>query len=223
MKIGKSESQECACQFESSTSFILLNEKTFPIFHEPFRNPSRHLDRSKAPRICVYTKPEQRRRKFIDFSSSYLNIFLSRITYDLLDGIRRDYNNKAISSNWRRWWMCLSVQLESTLHTISFFSFLSACVFGALKRARNAFKLWSCIERNHFENNNKSTLNYRWLQRFIDFLLSEIKCDLKSLLVAVFFSPFISLLEPFMKTLLRMDTKRLFWWDGRVRKRGEIN
>lgn len=23
------------------------------------------------------------------------------MTYDLLDGIRRDYNNKAISSNWR--------------------------------------------------------------------------------------------------------------------------
>lgn len=37
--------------------------------------------------------------KFIDFSSSYLSILF--ITFDLWDGIRRDYYNKAISSNWR--------------------------------------------------------------------------------------------------------------------------
>lgn len=59
-------------------------------------------------------------------------------------------------------------------------------------------------------DNNKSTLNYRWLQRFIDFSSSrrlsrsaKIKCDLSLLL-----APLISLLErsllgPFMKLLFR--------------------
>jgi hypothetical protein len=51
----------------------------------------------------VKSKEKRRKRNilFIDFSSAYLSIFFT--TYDLLDGIQRDYNNKAISSNWMRW------------------------------------------------------------------------------------------------------------------------
>jgi ADP-heptose:LPS heptosyltransferase len=56
--------------------------------------------KSKVKRVCK----KKRKKKyilFIDFSSAYLSIFFT--TYDLLDGIQRDYNNKAISSNWMRW------------------------------------------------------------------------------------------------------------------------
>lgn len=67
------------------------------------------------------------------------------MTYDLLDGIRRDYNNKALSSNWRERSFLFYINLRLYIHYF-------------LQTSGNARNLHEII---FFRYNNKSTLNYR--------------------------------------------------------------
>lgn len=88
--------------FSNIPSSYFLVERIFPFpSHRVYAQTfpvSTSWPFSKRIRIKSRAEPE-REKNFIDFSASYLSIFF--ITYDLLDGIRRDYNNKAVSFNWR--------------------------------------------------------------------------------------------------------------------------
>lgn len=134
----------------------------------------------------------------------------------------------AISSNWRNVNVFYSLQGTFTFNFFLhfFISFFLSCVpvHSLPQKAHVASSIArkKDVSRNDFfnNNNNKSTLNYRWLQRFIDFSSSssaKIKCDLNFFFVFFFFFnhraytfrilPFSSLLRPFMNW---MDTKRSF-------------
>jgi hypothetical protein len=75
------------------------------------------------------------------------------ISYDLLDGIQKDYNNKAVSSNWGD----VNVSLPSLLQLEELYIHFVPSFFPLLGARNNAS---SNVEKS-FRYNNKGTLNYR--------------------------------------------------------------